>query len=306
MKFSLDFILNNLTLLSIIYILYKIINFFLRSWKNNRYLNTEEYSDPKIIVMLKNEYKYCGIFITIIFYFSILYTLYSNHFINSYLNKTHKIKYEKNILSVDIENYIKKKEIDIFNNKKIIGSFYRVANIVFPDKKNVIAFTLKRQKYLENNIITETIKGNIINNLNNYYIALNKKEIIISNKGITSRIDRIKELDKGIVEKNSWYTFLNFLYFSVTTITTLGFGDIVPVSLLGRLLVCFEVIIGTIILGLFLSDLSDSKKSKNEQNKRDEVEQLESACSECPNTNCLKRTKTKKEKKIIDYSIFLK
>ena len=46
------------------------------------------------------------------------------------------------------------------------------------------------------------------------------------------------------------------LYFSVVTFTTLGYGDIVPVSALGRVLVIIEVMVGYMMLGLLVGIIS--------------------------------------------------
>ncbi|WP_230850937.1 potassium channel family protein, partial [Bacteroides fragilis] len=46
------------------------------------------------------------------------------------------------------------------------------------------------------------------------------------------------------------------LYFSMVTITTLGFGDIAPITTLGRLLVAIETVSGVLFIGLFLNALS--------------------------------------------------
>ena len=49
--------------------------------------------------------------------------------------------------------------------------------------------------------------------------------------------------------------FLRMLYFSVITVTTLGFGDITPVSSAARLAVSVEAILGVVLIGLFLNAL---------------------------------------------------
>jgi hypothetical protein len=49
--------------------------------------------------------------------------------------------------------------------------------------------------------------------------------------------------------------FWRMLYFSAVTISTLGYGDIVPVAPLGRALVTLEVILGLLFAGLFLNSL---------------------------------------------------
>ena len=46
------------------------------------------------------------------------------------------------------------------------------------------------------------------------------------------------------------------VYFSVVTITTLGFGDLTPYTSYGRFLVAVEVIAGYMLLGLLVSVLA--------------------------------------------------
>ena len=53
------------------------------------------------------------------------------------------------------------------------------------------------------------------------------------------------------------------IYFSVVTITTLGYGDISPSNLWGMLLTGIEVILGIITLGLFLNSISMEILNKN-------------------------------------------
>lgn len=55
--------------------------------------------------------------------------------------------------------------------------------------------------------------------------------------------------------------FGRMMYFSVTTITTLGYGDIVPLTAQTRFFVALESVLGIILIGLFLSSLVSSRKT---------------------------------------------
>ncbi len=54
-----------------------------------------------------------------------------------------------------------------------------------------------------------------------------------------------------------WDTFWRMLYFSTTTITTLGYGDIIPLTTCARTLTALEVVLGLIIMGRFLIALAN-------------------------------------------------
>lgn len=57
--------------------------------------------------------------------------------------------------------------------------------------------------------------------------------------------------------------FWRMLYLSTVVITTLGFGDIVPITNTARILVVIEAIIGIILIGLFLNSLSSTNEDEN-------------------------------------------
>ena len=79
--------------------------------------------------------------------------------------------------------------------------------------------------------------------------------------------------------------FISSFYFSVITITTLGYGDITPVGSLSQIFTALESLLGIILIGLFLNSLSHKhalkvqkieKSSQKEQEQRKAIERLES------------------------------
>lgn len=62
---------------------------------------------------------------------------------------------------------------------------------------------------------------------------------------------------------NKLLKFHDFVYFSIVTITTLGYGDIHPVSLTAKLIVTVEVIIGVFLIIGYLSFVLSQSSRKN-------------------------------------------
>lgn len=62
--------------------------------------------------------------------------------------------------------------------------------------------------------------------------------------------------------------FFRMLYLSMVTISTLGYGDIVPINTGARLLIGLESILGIVIMGLFINALYN--QNQNEVNENEE------------------------------------
>lgn len=87
--------------------------------------------------------------------------------------------------------------------------------------------------------------------------------------------------DSSLQLNNDNSGFFSYFYFSVITITTVGYGDITPVGNLGQLLAASESLLGIILIGLFLNSLSYyhgievQENEKQIQHKRDEKRAIE-------------------------------
>ena len=61
-------------------------------------------------------------------------------------------------------------------------------------------------------------------------------------------------------------TFIECIYFSTVTITTLGYGDILPINDLGKIIALTESILGITVIGLFLNSLSSNQNKIEKDN----------------------------------------
>jgi voltage-gated potassium channel len=68
-------------------------------------------------------------------------------------------------------------------------------------------------------------------------------------------------------------TFLDAIYFSVSTVTTAGFGDITPSSQMGKLLTTLMILTGIVLIPWQLGDLVKRLVKTSEQ--------IESTCTDC-------------------------
>lgn len=66
------------------------------------------------------------------------------------------------------------------------------------------------------------------------------------------------------IPAGSWLdNFKRMLYLSTATITTLGYGDIVPVSSLTRWLITLESMLGVVTIGFFLNAVAEKYRREN-------------------------------------------
>lgn len=94
-----------------------------------------------------------------------------------------------------------------------------------------------------------------------YNLNFNKFESPLKTKAIHA-LKRYEKIATGIQQESSWSVFSRMTYFSAVTITTLGYGDITPISDTARWLVTLESILGIVIIGLFLNSVAKNIRNK--------------------------------------------
>lgn len=109
----------------------------------------------------------------------------------------------------------------------------------------------------------------------------------LGNIPITFIFETVKHPQSQVIRylpDNKIFVYCDCLYFSVITITSVGYGDITPSSGIARLLVCLETILGQLLLALGIasafSDISDIKKDIHNKPPRSDVHDVI-----CPGNN---------------------
>jgi hypothetical protein len=89
-------------------------------------------------------------------------------------------------------------------------------------------------------------------------------------KMTTADYSALLSLKKTAAGRPSAYqgSYLRMLYFSAVTISTLGYGDIVPLTSRARALVTLEIILGPLLFGLFLNSLVKETSRVRSQSDR--------------------------------------
>ncbi|KAL6195918.1 hypothetical protein ACLB2K_031535 [Fragaria x ananassa] len=78
------------------------------------------------------------------------------------------------------------------------------------------------------------------------------------------RRTRSAPLAENQIEGEKTNAILDAVYFCIVTMTTLGYGDLVPDSILAKLLACAFVFTGMALVGLILSQAADYLVEKQE------------------------------------------
>jgi hypothetical protein len=79
---------------------------------------------------------------------------------------------------------------------------------------------------------------------------------LVADAGLDGRIRALDRASKGFPDGTPG-SFLRMLYLSGVTITTVGYGDVLPTTSVTRTLVMSEAVLGLVVAGLFLNALAN-------------------------------------------------
>lgn len=93
--------------------------------------------------------------------------------------------------------------------------------------------------------------------------ALKPDKYFIAPTEINELFNKLRTEGSGMNYGTDLHTFGRMLYLSAVTVTTVGYGDIVPLTDIARFAVSFEAIAGIVLIGLFLNALAHEIQSRN-------------------------------------------
>jgi hypothetical protein len=96
-------------------------------------------------------------------------------------------------------------------------------------------------------------------------LELKPDKYFIANEDIQERVFQLRSEASGLSYGPDFHTYRRMLYLSAMTVTTVGYGDIVPLTDMARMAVSSEAIFGLVLIGLFLNALAHELHSNNSQ-----------------------------------------
>ena len=76
-------------------------------------------------------------------------------------------------------------------------------------------------------------------------------------------------------QKNGFNNIAESIYWAIITLTTVGYGNIVPITALGKMLAAFIMILGYAVIavptGIVSSEFTKNKKERKAKEKRDKI-----------------------------------
>lgn len=211
------------------------------------------------------------------------------------------------LLVIDFYNQFKKSGLSL--SKYVIKNWYEIPSMI-----PLIFFSA-----LETHFIIEAIGGIILIGLFRIiHLFFRTARIFENNKVLYVLVFAFMAVFLGAVAEyfaessnpdSKINTFGNALWWSIVTVTTVGYGDLYPITSAGRLIASILMLIGIAILGLFISTLGSSViesklsklKNQNIRNTKDDVD-IDNINNE--NEHIAKRTRKDETKLIVKDKVY--
>lgn len=182
---------------------------------------------------------------------SIIYLFFTTLFLTLFISSYHFLEYWSVLDSI----YFVISTVTFVGGVNVFPKYYssKILTIflIFASKIILIGifnyfFFIIAHNLLQTNIITTHIDERYKNgSLNHRYLISVFYSFVI----ITS----VVVIGMCVFSLSEGWILLDSLYFSVVTCSSVGYGDLIPISIFGKLFACFYMIFGNIIFILFVS-----------------------------------------------------
>lgn len=161
-----------------------------------------------------------------------------------------------------------------FPNNFLVNRSFSMISMVFYSVFLAITIIVMSKRIMTENIITEdTILGGIC-----IYLMIGLVWFLFYDLVTLLDSSSFDNLDQGATSPSQ-----KLLYFSITTLTTLGYGDITPNSGLAMTLTNLEAIVGQMFPAIFIARLvglySNEENTKRQNNKDGGIREIEKLSS---------------------------
>lgn len=155
--------------------------------------------------------------------------------------------YDTNI-AIGLYQALYKNASDEHQSEHAIESLYQMERA-----KNAHLDSQKKREVITN---VDYIKGKISHWFYNFVTGyglrpLRVVRLLFIVLGLFSALNYL--LDDLIFGESSNLSFVESIYFTVVTITTLGYGDMVPLTIAGKIFITFQALAGFVVMSLFLA-----------------------------------------------------
>jgi hypothetical protein len=155
--------------------------------------------------------------------------------------------------------------IESHSNKKMtVFTSFKVTlyNIIYAGKDTKSPYYIREIECNDEGANNKTLFNLIFPDTIYPIIYSSNTKLVKTRDRIDTQIYNFEKASNGIssdINGNFW----RMLYLSSMTITTVGYGDIVPITTRARLLISLEAILGIIIIGLFLNSIGNKLKKSS-------------------------------------------
>ncbi|WBW99658.1 potassium channel family protein [Oceanirhabdus sp. W0125-5] len=172
---------------------------------------------------------------------------------------------ERVIVPINLIVEVKNKESETINELDDCDKMKKNEKIIYKDFFD-ISLSTNALKINDNFFVPLVVTSNVFVQCDNIDVEKINYNQLFKHEGFLSPVIKIdqdieNEIQDFLLASKGFSNdinnhFLSMLYLSAVTITTIGYGDIVPITLITRMLITIEALVGMTLMGIFLNNIT--------------------------------------------------